>query len=323
MQVKRAVAWATIWLQRYIARSKRLSRLYFQTLSFLSRRALPSPVARRVEALACHPSINWPHMSFRPLPVTVGSRTKIRLIPHIGEADQSALFRNRMDYESEVFEWLEREAGQYDAIIEIGANVGMYTVFFDALAKTSAHPRPHNIFCFEPSPKAFERLSANLAANGCKHVTAQRAAVGQRSGTMEFFEPEGHLTNGSLVRSFAGLFSTSIATTQVEVRGPEHIVALLERYPKVLLKIDVEGYEPELLDALQDAILEFRPHLVVEVLSETVDRLNQLGWLGECELSHLRLKSGPKTCAHLVCDSDCRDWVIRPRNIETAAPPRN
>ena len=255
-------------------------------------------------------------MTFRPLPVTVGCRTKIRLIPHIGEADQAALFRNRMDYESEVFEWLEKEAGQYDAVIEIGANVGIYTAFFDALAKTGGETRLRSIVCFEPSTKACERLSANLAANGCKHVTAHCAAVGQSSGTMDFFEPEGHLTNGSLVRNFAGFFSATVNTRPVQVRGPEHIAALLERYPKVLLKIDVEGYEPELLDALTDAILRYRPHLVVEVLSQTVDRLNQLRWLEAYELFQLRPNSGPRICAHLVCDDEFRDWLIRPRISE-------
>ena len=258
-------------------------------------------------------------MTFQPLPVTVGCRTKIRLIPHIGEADQAALFRNIMEYESEVFEWLEKQAGQYDAVIEIGANVGMYTVFFDALIKNSGKTGLRSIVCFEPSTKAFERLSANLAANGCRHVTAHCAAIGESSGTMDFFEPEGHLTNGSLIRSFAGFFSATVNTRQVQVRGPEHIASLLERYPKVLLKIDVEGYEPELLNALGDAILRFRPHLVVEVLNETANRLNQLSWLEEYELFQLRPKSSPKICAHLVCEGEFRDWLIRPRITESAA----
>jgi len=54
----------------------------------------------------------------------------------MGEADQSVLFTKRLDYEQPVFCWLEKNATErYDIVIEIGANVGLYTVFLDALIR--------------------------------------------------------------------------------------------------------------------------------------------------------------------------------------------
>jgi len=58
--------------------------------------------------------------------VVVGARTKIRLVPHLGEFDEAALWSRRLGYEDAAFLWLESNtADRYDIIVEIGANVGV------------------------------------------------------------------------------------------------------------------------------------------------------------------------------------------------------
>src|SRR5205823_2649342 len=104
----------------------------------------------------------------------------------------------------------------YDLIIEIGANIGIYSVFLDSLTKIP-ESKLTRIIAFEPSPEAFRRLLENLRANRTKHVTAMQAAIGEASGIQAFFEPAGHLTNGSFLRKFAALFSESIARMEVMV----------------------------------------------------------------------------------------------------------
>lgn len=148
--------------------------------------------------------INWPQIAFRPRSVVVGARTKIVLTPHVGEFDWAALFSKRLDYERSVFCWLEQNANErYDIVIEIGANVGIYSVFFDTLISSRPGSRLRKVIVFEPSLEPYTRLVENLKANKATFVLPFRAAVADATGFRTFYEPKDHLTNGSFVERFA------------------------------------------------------------------------------------------------------------------------
>ena len=69
---------------------------------------LGAPLGARIASLMTATSIDWPEIAFAPRSALVGVRTEIRLIPHLGEFDQAVLFKKRLDYETTVFCWLER-----------------------------------------------------------------------------------------------------------------------------------------------------------------------------------------------------------------------
>jgi FkbM family methyltransferase len=95
------------------------------------------------------------------------------------------LFSRLLSYENEAFHWMETRVGfDYDAIIEIGANVGVYGVFFDRLSRESGS-RLKKIFSFEPAREPYRRLLANLAAKS-ERVIAYPVAVGAQGGLRHF-----------------------------------------------------------------------------------------------------------------------------------------
>lgn len=252
-------------------------------------------------------------LSFPALSATPGKAISVKLIPHMGEFDQAILFSQRLGYEPEVFSWLESAAAsRYDAVIEIGANVGAYSIFFDGLINASAGCRLQKIVAFEPSLEAYSRLLDNLRANSAQHVIPIRAAVASAPGFVEFFEPHGHLTNGSLDRDFANIFSDRLGCDVVFGHGPLDIEYFLNRCAKVLIKIDVEGYEPELLLSLGELTLKHRPDFIVEVLTQTVERLNGIDWLGEYDL-FLIGKDGPAPKPEFFASEQYRDWLLTPK----------
>ena len=63
---------------------------------------------RRANRVIDEPRHRWPEIAFVPRSALVGVRTEIRLIPHLGKFDQAVLFKKRLDYETTVFCWLER-----------------------------------------------------------------------------------------------------------------------------------------------------------------------------------------------------------------------
>src|SRR5262249_17914416 len=139
--------------------------------------------ATRIANLLADRGINWRQITFRPRSVVVGARTEVLLTPHIGEFDWAVLFGRRLNYEQPVFCWLEQNVNEhYDAVIEIGANVGVYSVFFDALIKANPDSRLRTVIAFEPALEPYTRLLENLKANGAAFVLPFRTAIADGTG---------------------------------------------------------------------------------------------------------------------------------------------
>ena len=168
---------------------------------------------------------------------------------------------------------------QADAVVEIGANVGAYTAF---LASVRGAER-RSLYSFEPSRKAFKRLLENLDANGLLgRVNIFNCAVGQQAGVAEFFEPEGHLSNGSLLPEFAGLFTDRVSRQHVLVVDGELIARLVGDNARLLIKMDAEGFEAKILAGLEPLIRRQRPMIILEVLPMFCAELNALRFLRDC-----------------------------------------
>jgi FkbM family methyltransferase len=258
-----------------IARRRWLAKRYLSAAGSLSKR-LPDALAKRrlVNLLRVSP---WPSVTFPPQVVRVASGLPLRLVPHAGEFDFDALFFNTLDYEAEVFAVLQPRLANYDAVVEIGANVGLYTLFFAALLGAEGRSRP--VFAFEPSPEAFARLLENVRVNGARNVRAFNCAVSTVAGPVEFFEPRGHLTNGSLRRAVAALFADEVDRRIVPAVDGRFIEQLLRPFERVLIKIDVEGAEVTVLRSLESVIVSKRPDIALEVLPLDVDDLRQVDFI--------------------------------------------
>lgn len=295
-----------------LARGPRsLAFAYISFWSWVSRRFLPVTLQRRVRNSICSNGHDWPKMDFSPRRVLLGARTEVALIPHWNEFDQEALFLNALEYEVPVFHWLEANvAATYDLILEIGANAGLYTVFFDALFKGGSSTTKRRIVSFEPAPEAYRRLIANMVVNEVHHVVAYQAAVGERSGLEAFYEPVGHLTNGSLLREFSEIFSGEIDETVAIVLAAPELERWVSRAARTLVKIDVEGFEPELLAALGPVLRRHRPDLLIEVLPFALDKLNADPVLVTYD-KYLILPEGLEKAAAFHASPQHRDWLLR------------
>jgi FkbM family methyltransferase len=159
---------------------------------------------------------------------------------------------------------------RYDTIIEIGANVGFYTLLFSKL-----FPRA-TVYAFEPSRTAYQRLVENLTANDCRKVFPFNCAVGAEAGFVDFYEPTGHLTNGSLDRSFATAFARDVVATKVASVTGVQIEDLCREGHRCLLKIDAEGAEPIIVRALRSFIVSKRPDIIIEVLPTVAPELARM-----------------------------------------------
>ena len=118
----------TAW-HKVVAKFGWLAPVYLKLVASVCRTFLDFQTAARIGQLVTG-DVAWPKIAFLARAVTVGKQTKIMLTPHLGEPDQAALFTKALDYARPVFCWLEQNpATSYDLVIEIGASVGIYSVF--------------------------------------------------------------------------------------------------------------------------------------------------------------------------------------------------
>jgi FkbM family methyltransferase len=286
---------------------------YILLVSSLSRAIFPEFLARRAYSSICGRGNRWPPMDFGPRTILLGRRTVVSLIPHLDEFDGYALFSRSLPYETPVFDWLERHAAtSYDLFIEIGANIGVYTVFMDALIKRSPAARLKTIVAFEPSQEAFARLVENLRANDARSVVAFQAAVGTSSGLQPFYQPSGHLTNGSFIREFSAQFSSEVSERFVAVICAQELARYMVRAERTLIKIDVEGFEPILIAGMIELISRFRPDFLIEILPGSSERLEAL--LAPMNYQRFLLTTnGPRLSNTLFSSAEHRDWLLLAR----------
>jgi FkbM family methyltransferase len=255
-------------------------------------------------------SVQWPSLALPPSRVRLTSGVEVNIIPHIGEFDFAAHICCHLAYEQETISWCAGRS--YDTIVEIGANIGIYTLLFSKLFPTA------RIYAFEPSRTAYQRLLMNLALNECRNVFTFNCAVTDRSGFADFYEPVGHLTNGSLHRSFAEVFG-HVRATKVQTVGGAEVQALCGDGNRILLKIDVEAAEPIVLHALESTISSARPDIVIEVLPQVAEDLNSMNPFVGYRLLQLT-QQGAREQARFVARADCRDYALIPRSVLESVP---
>jgi FkbM family methyltransferase len=270
--MKHLIKLILIFILKIVAKSKQLSKLTTSIVSLISK-SLPD-ASWKPYVYGLMNSIEWGHIEFKPQKVQVANNTSITLVPHLHEFDYTTLFWQNMPYEEELYFWIKDKIKDYDLIIDIGANVGIFSIF-----SAKANPAAQ-VYSFEPSTEAFYRLTQNKRNNKLPNLTLFNVAVAADNDFLEFFEPEGHLTNGSLDISFAMIFDKTPIKRKVIGVNNEFIEKLLATSTKkVLIKIDVEGAETIVLRNLQNSISKYKPDMIIEVLPSYEKQLNDLEFI--------------------------------------------
>ena len=135
-------------------------------------------------------------------------------------------------------------------VVEVGANIGAHSV---ALAR---HCSPGLLVVFEPQQRVFQVLCANLALNGIENVIAFPEASGATPG---------FVVVPAVDYAAGGNFGA--VSVQAEGPGLKTRVTPLDSLSLAvchLIKIDVEGYEAEVLRGAAATIARCRPLLYVE-----------------------------------------------------------
>jgi len=139
--------------------------------------------------------------------------------------------------------------------LDIGANIGCTTILFANIA--------NKVFSFEPSPTTFHFLQKNVDRAKSSNVTLINMGLGKVNGQYELTFSPGNRSGGFV----SNQLQTS-AGHQVEqitiLKGDDFISN--EKLSRVdFVKIDVEGFEWDVIEGLRDTLDTFKPVVALEL----------------------------------------------------------
>jgi len=142
-----------------------------------------------------------------------------------------------------------------DVVLDVGANIGSLALAFASVVGNKGH-----VFAFEPQMLPYQCLVANVVQNSLSHIISPyQIAIGKQAGQIEvpILDPlDPNFGGCSLIDKYEGQTATCPLIT-VDIFDPPACH---------LLKVDVEGMEPDVLHGAYKTISKFRPALWVEHL---------------------------------------------------------
>jgi len=178
-------------------------------------------------------------------------------------------------YEPYETELILRQARVGDVVVDVGANIGYYTVLLaDKVGKNG------KIYAFEPDVTNFEILVKNIKENKLENVVAVNAAVGRKSekkilykskenlGDHKLFNDQFLMSNVKKIQNPPVNKSTSSLKKGGGLKTDTVKIIKLDDYLKDqkinLMKIDTQGWEPEVIEGAKNIISKNKPVMFLE-----------------------------------------------------------
>jgi FkbM family methyltransferase len=183
----------------------------------------------------------------RKLPIDIGVAPGVSLRCYPASTSASAMIycNGLPDYHEMLF--LKRYLRKGDTFVDVGANIGVYTV----MAETVIGPEGR-VIAFEPGCEAADRFRENIILNQFANVTFYQAALGAHAGRETFLT--GRDTTNRL--SAGGAQRGDRASVEVDVLVLDDILAGVAAD---LGKMDIEGAEPLAMLGAERALSRANP----------------------------------------------------------------
>jgi len=166
--------------------------------------------------------------------------------------DGHTLFLDRNDaldlsiepnYEPELTNLIRRKARPGGVFLDIGANIGYYTLLLARCAGPAGR-----VFAFEPDPENFSVLRKNIEANGYRNVVAQNKALSDKTTAAKLFLAEDNLGDHRIYDSGDGRRSIPIEMVNLDELFLECPASL------DLVKMDIQGAECQALRGMRGVL---------------------------------------------------------------------
>jgi FkbM family methyltransferase len=178
-------------------------------------------------------------------------------------------------YEKFETELVFKEVKKGNVVVDIGANIGYYTLIFAKLVGKRGR-----VFAFEPDPENFRLLKLNVEENGHRNVVCINKAVSDKPGKMRLYLSEDNAADHQLYSKDKNRRSVEVEVTSLDehFKGGQRID---------FIKMDIQGSEGRAVEGMRNTLgketrimTEFWPKGLKECGTDPKDYLDTLESLG-------------------------------------------
>ena len=168
--------------------------------------------------------------------------------------------------------------------IDIGANMGYYSVFMSKFAGSTGR-----VYAVEPVPLFAEIWKKNTTSSKNKNLTLFNCALGESESNVEMGMP---VINGEVHHGMTKVLSDENSSFNekfsVSMKNPDQLFAEIKNID--FIKIDVEGYESIVFENMQKTIIRCKP-LIQSELSGAENRIKVINLLQNLDYQCMILKN--------------------------------
>lgn len=154
-------------------------------------------------------------------------------------------FLSSKKYEDRFGDTMIKQVKPGDIVWDIGANLGLYTEKFSVQVSPTG-----KVIAFEPVPSCFDELHKKYDLN--RLVVLKNIALGAKDSTASMNIESNPLAATHKIVDAENI--TSVNTTLVKVSSADSIISLDPDIIPNIIKIDVEGYEGQVLDGMKNLL---------------------------------------------------------------------
>ena len=147
-----------------------------------------------------------------------------------------------------------------DVVLDIGANIGFYSLFFSKVISEKG-----KVISFEPVKKMYNQFLDSIDKNNTKNIILYNLGCGEKNEILNIIKDTNHYGGSSII---AHNIKERIEDKKQFVKEEIEIIKLddfLISEQKIdFIKIDVEGYEYEVLKGMTEILKKFKPKISME-----------------------------------------------------------
>jgi FkbM family methyltransferase len=209
-------------------------------------------------------------------------------------------------YEFYLFEFLKKNQIETlgKEIVDIGGNNGSFAIDFAHLVGDDG-----KVFTFEAQRIIFQQLCCNLFLNGLSNVYAKNIAIGNKNEIVKIEVPnyfdEGDVNFGA-------------AEIKLDNQGEDIECKRLDDFTfndVKIIKIDVQGYEKNVILGAQETIKKHRPYIFIEFENHLLEKFgtNEDELREQIESLGYIMKPFQDGIPYSTHSGKCLDWVGIPK----------
>lgn len=153
-------------------------------------------------------------------------------------------------YERNTFRHLSRLVKSSDTFVDVGANIGAYSVGLSPFIKKG------RIISFEPNPRALVYLEENIKLNNIENITVNKVGLSDDYETVTLYTPS--LATASINKNKNSNEKEIISLITLDGYCKENGINNID-----VLKIDVEGHEIKCLNGALEIIKKSKNMILV------------------------------------------------------------